>query len=148
MAISSINGQTLLPTQTTFQGARVSPGSPEDADAVRVALSVGEGANVSPQEVHGSVLGANGADAARREKDNREPDAKQVKSAVEKLNDFVKTTSSSDVQFTVDDESGIRVIKVVDPETKEVIRQMPSKEAVEIAKALGKLQGMLIKQTA
>ena len=60
----------------------------------------------------------------------------------------MKTTSSSDVQFTVDDESGIRVIKVVDPETKEVIRQMPSKEAVEIAKALGKLQGMLIKQTA
>lgn len=148
MAISSINSQTLLPTQTTFQGNRGTPGSPEDAATVRAAQSVGEGANVSPQEARGSVLGTNAADASRREKNDREPDAKQVKSAVEKLNEFVKATSNSDVQFTVDDESGIRVIKVVDPETKEIIRQMPSKEAVEIAKALGKLQGMLIRQTA
>jgi len=40
------------------------------------------------------------------------------------------------------------VVKVVDKETKEVIRQMPSKEVVELAKALDKLQGLMIKQTA
>ena len=150
MAISSINGQTLVQTQTTPQGNRITPGSPEDAEAIRVAHSVSEGANVAPPESRGGVLGAQGTDRARDEaaKSEHEPDAKQVKSAVDKLNEFVKASSNSDVQFTVDQESGIRVIKVVDQETKEVIRQMPSKEAVEIAKALGKLQGMLIKQTA
>jgi flagellar protein FlaG len=37
---------------------------------------------------------------------------------------------------------------VVDKDTNEVIRQMPSREALEIAKALDKLQSLLARQTA
>ncbi|MFD2272939.1 flagellar protein FlaG [Undibacterium arcticum] len=38
------------------------------------------------------------------------------------------------------------MVKVVDQRTQEVIRQMPSPEALEIAKALDKMQGLLIRQ--
>jgi len=35
------------------------------------------------------------------------------------------------------------VVKIVDAQTQEVIRQMPSEEAIKIASALGKIQGLL-----
>jgi len=40
------------------------------------------------------------------------------------------------------------VVRVLDDATKEVIRQIPSEEALEIAKALDKLQGVLLRQEA
>ena len=38
------------------------------------------------------------------------------------------------------------VTKVIDVESGEVIRQMPSEEVVRFSKALGKLQGLLVSQ--
>ena len=52
------------------------------------------------------------------------------------------------LEFSVDDESKRAIVKVVDMETNEVIRQMPSREAIEIAKALDKLQSLMARQTA
>ena len=39
-------------------------------------------------------------------------------------------------------------MKVVDASTDEVIRQIPSEEIISIAKALDKLQGLLVEQKA
>jgi flagellar protein FlaG len=35
-----------------------------------------------------------------------------------------------DLHFEIDDDSGVTVIKVIDPATEEVVRQIPSEEAV------------------
>lgn len=75
------------------------------------------------------------------------PNAEQVKSAVGHINKFVQTMSS-DLKFTVDEETGIQVVKVVDTKTKEVIRQMPTEEILAIAQALDQLQGLIINQKA
>ncbi len=75
------------------------------------------------------------------------PKAEQVKTAVEQINKFVQTMSS-DLKFTVDEETGIQVVKVVDTETKDVIRQFPAEEILAIAQALDKLQGLIIHQKA
>ncbi|HEX7633662.1 MAG TPA: flagellar protein FlaG, partial [Noviherbaspirillum sp.] len=40
------------------------------------------------------------------------------------------------------------VVKVVDQQTKTVIRQIPTEETLEIAKALDRVQGLLIRQKA
>jgi flagellar protein FlaG len=40
------------------------------------------------------------------------------------------------------------VVKVIDRETQDVIRQIPSQEMLDLAQALDKLQGLLIKQKA
>lgn len=48
--------------------------------------------------------------------------------------------------FSIDDDSGRTIVKVVDNATKEVIRQIPSEEILSIAKALDRLKGLLIKQ--
>ena len=52
------------------------------------------------------------------------------------------------LEFSVDRDSDRTIVKVVDMDTKEVIRQMPSREAIEIAKALDKLQSLMARQTA
>ena len=59
----------------------------------------------------------------------------RVESAVSKISDFVQSFQR-DLQFTVDKESDRLVVKVVDSETQEVIRQIPSEETLRIAKSL------------
>ena len=52
------------------------------------------------------------------------------------------------VTISLDDDTGITVVKVVDKNTKEVVRQIPSEEMLAIAKALDTVQGLLVRQKA
>lgn len=70
-----------------------------------------------------------------------------VEEAVKRISDFVAPTQS-EISFSVDEISGVQVVKIMDSQSNEVIRQFPSKEAIEIARALDKLQGLLIKDKA
>jgi flagellar protein FlaG len=70
-----------------------------------------------------------------------------LKQATEKLNHAMRMMASN-LQFTVDEETGIDVVKVVDTDTKEVIRQFPSEEVLAIAKAFDQLQGLLVRDKA
>ena len=60
---------------------------------------------------------------------------------------MIKQTANS-LQFSIDEDIGVTVVKVIDTESKKVIRQIPSEEVIDIAKALDKLQGLLVKQQA
>lgn len=70
-----------------------------------------------------------------------------VEDAVKRLADFVAPTNS-EINFSIDEESGVRVVKVLDSQSKEVIRQFPSEEAIQLAMALDKLQGLFVKDKA
>jgi len=52
------------------------------------------------------------------------------------------------VQFQMDPDFKDPIIKVVDQQSGEVIRQFPSEEVVRISKALDNLKGLLFAQTA
>ena len=71
----------------------------------------------------------------------------QLEEAVNQANKVVQTMTS-DVKFTVDSDTGIHVVKVIDTQTDEVIRQFPSEEMVDLAKSLDKLRGLIIRQKA
>lgn len=73
--------------------------------------------------------------------------ALSVEDAVKRISDFVAPTQS-EISFSIDNVSGVQVVKIMDSQSNEVIRQFPSKEAIEIARALDKLQGLLIKDKA
>lgn len=75
------------------------------------------------------------------------PKAQEVKESVEKINKTVQAMARN-LQFSVDESTQMSVVKVVDVETKDVIRQIPSEEVLAIAKALDKLQGLLFKEKA
>lgn len=67
-------------------------------------------------------------------------EAAKVEHAVSQVNEFVQNLNR-DLQFTVDDDSGRTVIKVLDNETKEVIRQIPPEELLRIANYLLEADG-------
>jgi flagellar protein FlaG len=48
------------------------------------------------------------------------------------------------LQFSVDEESGATIVKVVDTQTKEVIRQIPAEEVLSIASRLRAASGGLL----
>ncbi|MBV8465702.1 MAG: flagellar protein FlaG [Burkholderiales bacterium] len=70
-----------------------------------------------------------------------------VEDSVKKLNDMASNMNVS-IQFSVDPDTKMQVVKVVDASTKEVIRQIPSEEVIDIAKAIDKFQGMLVRDKA
>jgi flagellar protein FlaG len=76
-----------------------------------------------------------------------DPSRGEVDDAVKKLNDSMSASSQS-LEFSVDHDSKKIVVKLIDQNTKEVLRQIPSVEALEMAKSIDKMQGRLIHQTA
>ena len=75
------------------------------------------------------------------------PSADQVKQAVQDINQSLQSAAQG-LEFSIDTDSKEVIIKVVDQETREVLRQMPSKEALDIARALDQVLGKLIKTKA
>ncbi|MNR48018.1 flagellar protein FlaG [compost metagenome] len=53
-----------------------------------------------------------------------------------------------DLNFTLDDSSGRVVIKVTDGASGEVIRQLPSEEALRLAESLEEVRSLLFKAEA
>ncbi|MDX1754701.1 MAG: flagellar protein FlaG [Marinobacter sp.] len=78
------------------------------------------------------ILDANRGEAAEAVSDS---DKESLDNAVSKLNDFVQNVQR-DLQFEVDNELGETIVKVVDQETQEVIRQIPDEVAVRLAEKL------------
>lgn len=79
--------------------------------------------------------------------DIEKPSQEQVLDAMSKMQDFVQTISR-DINFSLDEESGEMVVKVIDSETKEVIRQMPSEEVLRVVRALENGTNFLLKTEA
>jgi flagellar protein FlaG len=77
------------------------------------------------------------------------PTLDQVNEAVSQLNKSAQAKSQG-LEFSVDSDTKRTVVKVIDQSTKEVLRQIPSPEALEIAKSLesNASTGLLISQTA
>jgi flagellar protein FlaG len=73
--------------------------------------------------------------------------AADLTKAVNHLNDYIQSFRR-DLYFSVDEGSGQVVVKVVDTQTKEVIRQIPSEEALAMARGLEKYNGMLLRAQA
>jgi len=75
----------------------------------------------------------------------KQPSREQIDQAMKEVKQALPF-QARDLQFSIDDDTGRTVIKIVDPATKEVIRQMPSEELLAITKALDKFTGLLAKQ--
>jgi flagellar protein FlaG len=61
--------------------------------------------------------------------------SEELNQAVSKLNEYVQNIQR-DLEFSVDDDVGKIVIKVIDSESKELIRQIPPETVLEVAKSL------------
>ncbi len=70
-----------------------------------------------------------------------------LQAAVDAANKFMAPVARN-LQFSIDDNSGRTIVKVIDTETDKVVRQIPSEEMLAISRALGKLKGVMLEQKA
>ncbi|ODT84324.1 MAG: hypothetical protein ABS69_03680 [Nitrosomonadales bacterium SCN 54-20] len=70
------------------------------------------------------------------------PQIVQVKQETEKEATLL---AGSSLEFSVDDETNRIIVKVVDNETRELVKQIPMEEMLALAKAMNQLQGLLLR---
>jgi flagellar protein FlaG len=73
--------------------------------------------------------------------------ALDTSAAIGELVEALKTTSIG-LRFEIDETTHRVITKVIDKETGDLIRQMPTEEVLRIARAIDKLQGLFISQAA
>ena len=78
-------------------------------------------------------LASAGAATVAEEKDTKKPD--DLKQAVNQLNGYVQNIQRN-LQFNIDKESGVMVVKVIDTKSEKVIRQIPTEETLRLARSL------------
>lgn len=94
----------------------------------------------APRQLGTSRLSSSASvDAAPAE----EADASRLAQAVKDMNEFIQQSRPS-ILFSLDEDTGRTVVKMIDTETNEVVRQIPTKEALAISKALDRLTGMTV----
>ena len=71
-----------------------------------------------------------------------EPDSEQVLAAVTDMQDYVDAAGRN-IQFQLDDDSGRMIVKVTEASSGDVIRQMPSEEALRLAENMAEIQSVL-----
>lgn len=139
MSIQPISGSLAgLPATPPSQ---VAPTSAPQTNAPLAASPAATAARTAPPD----------PGAATVQESNRAASAEEFRSsvqdAVKRANETVQVLRSN-LQFTVDQATGIDVVKFIDIKTKEVIRQIPSEEMVALARRLDEIKGLLIKDKA
>lgn len=73
--------------------------------------------------------------------------AAEFRRATEELQRSIHAVAP-ELDFSVDRESGRTIIKVTDPDTKEIIRQIPAEEALRLNKEIDRFLGLLVNRKA
>jgi len=114
------------------------------------SVASGQGPKPRPEQVapatvqsppRGSAEQASKAQSVKPEENPVDP--KALQDAVERANKAMQQMANN-LEFSVDDDTGIRVVKVVDKASGDVIRQMPSEQMLEIAKSIEGMQQSLM----
>jgi len=78
---------------------------------------------------------------------NAQPSREAVAKAAEQIQTFVKEMGRN-LDFSIDETTGYNVVKVVNPDTNEVVRQLPSEELLKIARSMENWNSVLVNQKA
>lgn len=148
--VITVSGMTPSVPPTGTAGARAQPGSelppdlrpndpsdPAESAALAQNLSqnlLGESANASGGSAGGSSpSGVAATDTAT---------IKELSEAVKKINDMLEKNKRL-LTFQLDEDSGQMVVRIVDAQTEEVVRQIPSEETLKFAKYVDEWVGLV-----
>ena len=101
------------------------------------------GARVAPVETVSETT-----QAVQQAESAEQPDMslEKLQAAVEKMNELMQNGNRS-LNFSVDDSTEKVVIKVMDLDTEEVVRQIPSEETLKFAEYLEGMVGLIFDET-
>lgn len=75
----------------------------------------------------------------------QQPSSEQIKKATDNINQAMKQANQNlEFEFSMDTDTKKTVVKVVDKQTGELVRQIPSEETVAIARSIDRFQRSLL----
>lgn len=140
MSIQAIGSNPVLASNIQSNSMRTA------SQEAREQSGLNEKTEATTRQAQQSVEAQKDASGTNTEQDKKKTQ-ESAKEAASKLQDFVSSVGTS-LRFSVDEDSGQTVIKVLDPESQKVLRQIPSEEALALSKALDNFKGLLVKQKA
>ncbi len=136
--VDNISGVKPLPVELSH----AAPSPRPKAEAAQPGGVTAQPTAVQAFDMERAVKGVNASDA-----DKTAVSREELEAATKDVEEFVSGLTN-DLKFSIDDDTGRQVVKIVDIKTDEVLRQIPSEEMLAIAKALDKIKGLFIKNTA
>lgn len=124
---------TPLTTTLSDSTGRSAPLPAQQASAPTVPVSAG-----AVQALSSAAAGSQGKNVLDKE---------ELAQATEKISKLV-ATFASELNFSIDEDLGVPIVKVIDKHTDKVIRQIPTEEVLELSKNLDKLVGVLYQSKA
>lgn len=120
--------------------------------SVESAVPLPPGAAPAPGSLEGAPPSVNATfGAAGQTGDGRAASTEELKKAVDEANGIIQAVRR-DLNLNIDEASGRLVIKVIDRDSEEVIRQIPSEEVLAFIQNLTKMaetrEGVLIQEKA
>lgn len=92
--------------------------------------------SASEDSIHTAAL----AGQTDNQKNESKPDAEMVKRAIDQGNTLLQAVKRN-LQFKVDDATKEMVVKIVDSNSGEVVKQIPSEEMLDFVKRMQELEG-------
>ena len=139
MAIEALNSAVSYQAQTTRQAKPVQKTVVEDTEVTTtqgkaVSGDIAAGTRVGETERQDSQSGQSGSQ-------NQQPSNEQLKKAVEQLN---KSMPHSEAIFGFHEETNRVTIKIIDKDTKEVIKELPPEKTLDMIAKVWELAGILV----
>jgi flagellar protein FlaG len=94
-----------------------------------------------------TVNAVSGVEESQRQQAEASVTVQEAKEIINSISASLETISSG-LRFQVDEDSGKVVVKMVDRQSGEVLKQIPSEDALRIAQSLSKLTGVLLNEKA
>jgi flagellar protein FlaG len=83
-----------------------------------------------------------------KDDESNQVDMDKITDVLKKKLDKIQTFFTGEARFEVNNEADMVVVKIIDKDSEEVIRQIPSEASVKLAKALNDLEGILFDEEA
>lgn len=102
-----------------------------------------------PRRVEGSSRASNRNDEETRVRESQSapPSRVEVQGAVDRLNEALESLDR-DLAISVYEDSGLLVVKVTDPGTGEIVRQIPAEQVLEVEESIDKIIGLFVNDVA
>jgi flagellar protein FlaG len=91
--------------------------------------------------------GASGAAGANKEMKVQPLDKEQVTALTDQLNESLGQMDAN-FHVSVDDASGMMVVRITDTETGEIVRQVPPQQVLDASVSMDKIIGLLVNDRA
>ncbi len=135
-SIMSIQAQTAVQTKPVVQVER-NTGEGNPSVTVQEAQKIDKSLNV----VQDSQQKNSFTDQGMKEQQQQQPSNEQIKKAVEQMN---KNMFNSEAVFGIHEGTNRVTIKIVDKDTKEVIKELPPEKTLDMIAKVWEMAGILV----